>query len=360
MMGALSDAVRSSGERNGETAGAATPSLTRWAWLSILAAILTMVLKFAAYFVTGSAGLLSDAVESSVNLVAASTALFALWYSTRPVDRSHPYGHEKIEFFAAAVEGGLILFAAAAIIWYSGNRLLNPRGIESIDTGMAISLSAAVVNLIVARILLRVAAQHRSPVLEASGQHLMTDVWTTIGVIVGLLLVRITGVERLDPIIGILIALVILQTAGRLLRSSFDGLMDRALSEEELETLRTAIEGELEPGVTYHALRSRRAGTRQFVDLHLLVPGQARVTDAHDLANRVEMAVERALPGSETTVHLEPLEEPASWADSELIALEPPPAFDLPDFLRVEQPDIVTKAESPTRAPNSDHPPPER
>jgi cation diffusion facilitator family transporter len=328
-------------DRSRESGGATTPSLTRWAWLSVLAAILTVSLKFAAYYVTGSAGLLSDAVESTVNLVAAFTALFALWYSTRPVDRSHNYGHEKIEFFAAAVEGGLILVAAAAIFWYAGDRLLNPREIESIGFGLAISLVAALVNLLVARVLLRVASQHRSIVLEADGQHLMTDVWTSVGVIAGLLLVRVSGVQWLDPIIAILIALNILRTGGRLLRTSFDGLMDRAIPDREVAAVRTAIEMELEPGVTYHALRTRRAGTRNFVDLHLLVPGSARISDAHDLANRIEAAVERTIPGSETSIHLEPLEEPSSWADSALIILERPPAFDLPDFLRVDQPGIV-------------------
>jgi cation diffusion facilitator family transporter len=312
-------------------------SLVRWAWLSIGAALITLMLKFSAYAVTGSVGLLSDAIESTVNLVAALTALFALWYASRPVDRSHNYGHEKIEFFASAVEGGLILFAGGGIIWYSVQRLLDPRALESLDFGAAITMVSALVNLVAARILLRVAARHDSVVLHADGQHLMTDVWTSLGVVVGLVLVNTTGEEWLDPVIGILIALNILRTGFGLLRFSFDGLMDRALPLKEEDLVRAAINDVIGKDVTFHALRTRRAGSRRFVDLHALVPGALSLRQAHDIANRIEDAIGEALPGAEATVHLEPIEDPGSWSDSELLRIERPSVgFDLPDFLQVE------------------------
>jgi cation diffusion facilitator family transporter len=313
-------------------------SLVRWAWLSIGAALITLLLKFSAYGVTGSVGLLSDAIESTVNLAAALTALFALWYASRPVDRSHNYGHEKIEFFASAVEGGLILLAGAGIIGYSVQRLLDPRALESLDYGAAITIASALVNLVAARLLLRVAARHDSIVLHADGQHLMTDVWTSLGVVIGLILVQVTGEDWLDPLIGILIAMNILRTGFGLLRFSFDGLMDRALPIDEEDLVRAAIQDAIDAGVTYHALRTRRAGSRRFVDLHVLVPGVSSLRNAHDVANRIENAIGAALPGAETTVHLEPIEDPESWSDSELLRVEAPSfGFDLPDFLRADE-----------------------
>lgn len=314
-------------------------SMLRWAWLSIAAAIVTLVLKFSAYGVTGSVGLLSDAIESSVNLVAALTALFAIWYSTRPVDRSHNYGHEKIEFFASAVEGGLILLAGAGIIWYSAQRLLEPKPLESLGFGIGITVVSAVVNFVVARILLRVARDHDSVVLMADGKHLLTDVWTSIGVVIGLVLVGVTGVLQLDPIIGIIVAVNILRTGLELLRFSFDGLMDRALPPGEEDLVRQAIADALEPGVMYHALRTRRAGSRRFVDLHVLVDGSTSIREAHQVAIRIEHAVGSGLSRTETTVHLEPIDDPESWTDSDLLAIEPPTVgFDLPDFLQFHDP----------------------
>jgi cation diffusion facilitator family transporter len=298
------------------------PSLTGVARLAILAACLTMGLKFAAYLITGSVGLLSDAVESSANLVAALTALFAVWYAARPVDLSHRYGHEKIEFFAGGLEGILVLAAAGGIGWYAIDRLVDPRPLESVDVGVVVSFAATAINLGVARLLLRVARTHDSVALESDGRHLMTDVWTSAGVVTGLLLVRLTGVERLDPIIALLIAVNILWTGFNLVRTAVDGLMDRALSPQVESAVRRAIEGQLEPGETYHALRTRQAGARRFVDFHLLVPGELTVQRAHDVTNRIEDAVESAIPRSETTVHIEPIEELTSWSDSDLLAIE--------------------------------------
>jgi cation diffusion facilitator family transporter len=301
------------------------PILTRMAYLAITAACVTMLLKFGAYWVTGSVGLLSDAVESTANLVAALTVLFALWFAARPVDRTHNYGHEKIEFFASGIEGFMILLAAMAIIWTAINRLLNPQALESIGAGAAIAIVASVINFGVAYVLLRVARAHHSIVLEADGRHLLTDVLTSVGVVIGLALAHFSGIEQLDPIIAILIALNILWTGYQLLRVAVDGLMDRALSPETVIEIQQAIDSEIGPRTTYHALRTRRAGARAFVDFHLLVPGDVTVQEAHNLTNRIEHAVATVLPIAETTVHIEPIEEPTAWTDSPLVEDIPGP-----------------------------------
>jgi cation diffusion facilitator family transporter len=307
----------------------------KWGWLSIGAAIIALTLKFGAYFLTGSVGLLSDAVESLVNLVAACTALFALWYSTRPVDRSHNYGHQKIEFFSAAIEGALIVAAAFTIVWFSLQRLITPQPIESIGIGLFIALIATVVNLVLAQAMLRVSLRHDSVILEADGKHLMTDVWTTVGVIAALIIASVTDWAWVDPIVGLLVAANIIRIGLYLLRGSFDGLMDRAIPAQEEHRIRLAIEQTIPPGVTYHALRTRRAGSHRAVDLHLLVPGSERVRDAHLLTKRVEAAIGAVYPRTETVIHLEPVEDPDAWLDSDLIEIEGAhPTFDLPDFLQ--------------------------
>jgi cation diffusion facilitator family transporter len=293
--------------------------LTRTALLAIAAACVTMLLKFVAYWLTDSVGLLSDAVESSANLVAALTVLFALWFAGRPIDRTHNYGHEKIEFFASGIEGLLILIAAGAIIWTAIGRLLDPRELESIGIGSAVAIVASVINLGVAVVLLRVARAHNSIALEADGKHLMTDVLTSVGVVIGLGLAQITGVHELDPILAILVAVNILWTGGQLVHTAVDGLMDRALALETEEAIRGAIEQEIGPRTTYHALRTRRAGARSFVDFHLLVPGNQTVQDAHNLTNRIERAVESVVPNAETTVHIEPITDPTAWEDHPLV-----------------------------------------
>ncbi len=317
------------------TSGSTTTSLLKWGWLSIGAAVITIALKFGAYLITDSVGLLSDAVESLVNLVAAATALFALWYSTRPVDRSHNYGHRKIEFFSAAIEGALILVAATSIIWFSLQRLLNPQPIESVSLGLFIALFATLINLALARAMLRVARQHESVVLEADGQHLMTDVWTTVGVIAALIVANVTDWQWVDPVVGLLVAVNIIRIGFSLLRSSFDGLMDRAIPTEEERKIRVAIEQAIPADVTYHALRTRRSGSHRAVDLHLLVPGVQRVRDAHQLSKQIEGSIDATFPGTETVIHIEPVEDPDAWLDSELIVIEgTQAAFDLPDFLQ--------------------------
>src|SRR5262245_27154219 len=290
--------------------------------LSILAALVTLGLKTVAYLLTGSVGLLSDAAESLVNLVASTAAFASLWYSAQPVDPSHTYGHEKIEYFSSGLEGVLILVAAGGIAYYAVSRLLVPEELESLGLGTAISLLASLINLAVAQVLLRVGRARGSIVLEADGRHLMTDVWNSAGVLLGLGLVALTGLQALDPVIALLVAANIVWTGLDLLRRSFNGLMDHALPEAEQALLRRAIEGRLEPGTSYHALRTRQAGAHRFADFHLLVPGAMSVRQAHDLTGRVEEAVRAALPGVEVTVHIEPIEEPASWEDSALLPLE--------------------------------------
>jgi cation diffusion facilitator family transporter len=296
--------------------------LSKLVLLSVAAAVLTLFLKTAAYLLTGSVGLLSDAAESVVNLVAALIAFVSLRYAARPPDRHHTYGHEKIEFFSSGVEGGLIVMAAVAIAWTAVDRLRHPQPPEALDLGLLLSFLAALINGGVALVLLRAAIAHRSIVLEADARHLLTDVWTSAGVLAALGLVWLTGWNVLDPIVALLVAVNILWTAWGLLRRSFNGLMDHALPEEEQHAVRSAIQGRLGSEMTFHALRTRQAGTRRFVEFHLLVPGEFSVRKAHDLTEEVEQAVRAVLPGVEVTVHIEPIEAAASWSDSELLKIE--------------------------------------
>jgi cation diffusion facilitator family transporter len=291
--------------------------------LSILAAILTIGLKTVAYFLTDSVGLLSDALESGINLLAALTAYWSLWYASFPADETHTYGHEKIEFFSSGLEGVLILIAGIGIAYFSIRRLITPTPLESLGIGTILALVASGINFFVAIILLRVGRKQHSIVLEADGKHLMTDVLTSVGVVLGLGLVALTGWEILDPIIALLIGCNILWTGYDLIRRSFDGLMDSALSLEDQQLIRSTIRDHLPPGTTFHALRTRRAGTRQFADWHLLVPGVMSVTDAHHLGEKIERAVQEKCPRLEMTIHIEPIEEQNSWTDNQLAAFEP-------------------------------------
>jgi cation diffusion facilitator family transporter len=292
--------------------------------LSILAALVTLGMKMSAYWLTDSVSLLSDAAESLVNLVAALTAFACLWYATQPVDTTHTYGHEKIEFFSSGLEGMLILVAAVAIAWYAVQRLVSLKPLENLDVGTLLSFVASLINFAVARLLIRTGRQTNSIILEADGQHLMTDVWTSFGVLIGLALVYLTGQVWIDPLVALFVAANIVWTALDLLRRSFNGLMDHALPLEEQEKVRAAINALLKPGLHFHALRTRQAGTRKFVDFHLLVPGHWTVEEAHTLGEQIEQAVRDALPGAEVQVHFEPVESEAAWKDSELLELEKP------------------------------------
>lgn len=290
--------------------------------LSIAAAVATVGLKALAYVLTGSVGLLSDALESVINLVAAGAAYLAVCYAARPVDTSHTYGHEKIEFFSSGLEGGLIFVAALGIAWTAVVRLVFPQPLEALGPGMLLSLLAAAINGGVGLLLLRQGKKHRSIVLEADGHHLLTDVWTSVAVVAGLGLVVLTGVTALDSLIALLVAGNILWVGGRLVQRSFDGLMDHALPAEELEQIRQAIRPHLGPDMAFHAVRTRQAGTRRFLDFHLLVPGDCSVQQAHDLGDRIEASLQQALAGLEVTIHIEPIEQQESWEDSRLVALE--------------------------------------
>lgn len=291
-------------------------SLTRFAWLSIGAALATIMLKTGAYLLTGSVGLLSDAIESLVNLVGAGMALGMLIIAARPADESHVYGHSKAEYFASATEGLLILGAAAGIIGAAIQRLLNPRPLEQLGLGLAVSVSASVINFLVARKLTVEGNRRNSISLDADGQHLMTDVWTSVGVIIAVGVVALTGWLILDPLIAIAVALNIIWTGFQLVSRSVSGLMDASLPAKELELIEAVMKKYRAKRVTFHALLTRQAAARQFVSVHMLVPGNWTVHDAHHLAEDFESDIRSALGGVVTVfTHLEPVEDELSMED---------------------------------------------
>lgn len=294
-------------------------NLTSYAWLSIAAAILTIGLKAGAYFLTGSVGLLSDALESCINLAAAIIALLLLKLAARPPDDEHTFGHDKAEYFASGIEGTLILIAACGIAWTAIVRLFVPQPIEQIGIGLAISLVATVINLIVGLILIRVGRAHRSITLEADGQHLLTDVWTSIGVAIGILIVAASGWLILDSIIALLVAANITRAGINLMRRSALGLMDTAISAEEQTLVSTILDRYVaEKKIEYHALRTRQSGTRAFISVHILVPGAWTVHQGHELLEELEADIRRDIAGAVIFTHLESLDDPASWHDIEL------------------------------------------
>jgi cation diffusion facilitator family transporter len=294
------------------------PSLTRYAWLSIAAAIATILLKGTAWWLTGSVGLLSDAIESFVNLASAMMALWILTVAAIPADDRHAHGHSKAEYFSSAFEGLMIVFAALSIIWAAVDRLWNLQPLESVGIGLAVSVVASIVNLLVARILLKVGRDNHSIVLEADAHHLMTDVWTSVGVVVGVGLVWVTGWLWLDPVIAIAVALNIVWTGWQLMHRSAAGLMDVSLPEEKVAEIEAVLKSYREQGLDFHALRTRQAGSRAFVSVHVLVPGQWTVKEAHDWAERIERDIRKVMPRVNAMTHLEPLEDPVSMLDQDL------------------------------------------
>lgn len=292
--------------------------LTRFAWLSLAAAFATIGLKSTAYWFTGSVGLLSDALESLVNLAGAILALVVLNVAAQPPDEEHAYGHSKAEYFSSGVEGALILLAASSIAVAAVQRLLDPRPLESIGLGLAISAGASVINLAVAFILRRASIRYSSVTLEANAQHLFTDVLTSAAVLAGIGLVAFTGLQALDPVIALLVAANITWTGVRIVRKSTLGLMDTALPSHELEKIRAAIEAHMKEGTNYHALRTRQSGARRFVSLHVLVPGDWSVQKGHKLLEKIEAAVRGALPNVTAFTHLEAIEDRASFEDQML------------------------------------------
>ena len=299
----------------------ATANLAKWAWLSIAAALITIAMKSAAYLLTGSVGLLSDALESVVNLVAAVVALVALKVAARPADDSHHYGHGKAEYFSAGAEGVMIFVAAVLIIVSAVNRLIHPQALEELGIGLIITLAATAVNGLVGFLVLRAGRTHRSITLVADGKHLLTDVWTSAGVIVGVGLVALTGWLPLDSLVAIGVALNILWTGFGLVRHSMDGLMDHALPAAEVqkvkEVLRSIAAEHPRGDLEFHALQTREAGRQRFVSMHVLVPGDWTVTQGHDLLEHVEAAVMDALPDAHVHTHLEPREDPRSYEGTE-------------------------------------------
>jgi cation diffusion facilitator family transporter len=293
-------------------------SLKRYAWLSIAAALATILLKGWAWWLTGSVGLLSDALESFVNLAGGLMALAMLSLAAMPADDSHAHGHGKAEYFSSAFEGFLVLIAAVSIAYAAIERLLNPQPLAAVGIGLAVSAVASVINLATSRILMDVGRKYRSITLEADAHHLLTDVWTSAGVIVGVGLVWLTGWLWLDPVIALLVAMNIVWTGWRLLQRSAAGLMDVSIPGEDLQAIEGVLDAYRSQGLGFHALRTRQAGTRAFVSLHVLVPGAWTIQQGHDWSERIEADIRRAIPYAHITTHLEPKEDPVSLADQEL------------------------------------------
>jgi len=297
----------------------ASINLERYAWLAIAAAIATIGLKTFAWWVTGSVGLLSDALESLVNLAAALFALTMLRVAAAPPDASHPYGHSKAEYFSAGLEGALIVIAAGAILVAAVPRLLAPQPLEAPLLGLGLSALATAINLAVALLLIRVGKLHHSITLEADGHHLMTDVWTSAGVIAGVALVYVTGWLVLDPLVAIAVALHIVWVGVGLVRRSVRGLMDAAISrEDEHEVKRLFEEYARRYGVAFHALRTRQSGRRRFISFHLLVPDHWSVAEAHRLSEEIEERIRSLVPNAGVFTHIEPISDPASYDDQTL------------------------------------------
>ena len=293
-------------------------SARSYAWLSIGAAVLTISLKMGAYALTHSVGLLSDAIESCVNLVAAVIAVWALSLAAKPPDAEHSFGHSKAEYFSSAAEGALIIAAAFTIAVQSWGRLFDPQPIEQVGLGLGLSFVATVLNGGVALILLRAGRRLRSITLRADAHHLLTDVWTSIGVVLGIVLVQVTGWLILDPLIALVVALNIVWTGFKLLRETGSGLLDAALPASEQAEISEILQAHEAQGIQFHALRTRAAGSRRFVSFHVLVPGAWTVQQGHDLCETIELAIRRALPETHVATHLEPVEDPSSWADQDL------------------------------------------
>lgn len=284
-------------------------------WIPITASILTILMKSFAFSITGSVGLLSDALESFINLTASIVAMIALTIAFRPPDKCHPFGHHKAEYFSSILEGILIILAAIVIGVTSTERLLNPHTLEKLNTGLLISAGASIINLITARILFSAGRKYNSITLEADAQHLMTDVWTTGGVLAGLLIVEFTGLYWLDPIIAIVVALNIIYTGIKLIIKSISGFMDSALTEDDLATVKSVLEKYKKSGVGYHALYTRKSSAMNFITLHLIMPGKWTISKGHKLTKKIEKDIKSCFPNSNTFIHIEPLSDPESFDD---------------------------------------------
>ena len=301
--------------KEGVTLGGST---RRYAVLSIVAAVLTIGLKLGAYLLTGSVGLFSDAAESVVNLVAAVAALWALLYAARPPDEDHAFGHDKAEYFSSGLESALILLAAGWIGVTAWDRFTDPQPLQNVGIGLSITLVATAINGGVALIISRAGRRLRSITLRADAQHLLTDVWTSLGVVLGIATVQLTGWLVLDPLIGLAVAANILWTGVRLLRDTAQGLLDRALPPEDREAIVKVLSRYENEGIRFHALRTRASGPRRFISMHVLVPGEWTVQRGHDLSEQIERNLAAVLPQSTFFIHIEPSEDPTSFADQSL------------------------------------------
>jgi len=286
--------------------------------ISIAVALLTISMKTVAWLLTGSVGLLSDAIESVVNLVAALVGLIVILWSTQPPDEDHAYGHEKADYVSAGFEGALILLAAFTIAFAAVERLIHPAGLSEVGIGLAISVGASLLNLGAAGLLIRTGREEESMTLVADGRHLMTDVWTTAGVVIGVGLVWLTGWQTLDPLIALVVAGNIVRTGFALVRGSMSGLMDKALPEADLQAVNAVLARHASGSIEFHALRTRKAGRRSFITVHVLVPGEWTVQAGHDFAEKVEEDLRQAADPATVFTHLEPVEDPISFADTEL------------------------------------------
>ncbi|QXT62243.1 cation diffusion facilitator family transporter [Tessaracoccus palaemonis] len=289
--------------------------LTKFAWLSIATALVTIALKAGAWLLTGSVGLLSDAAESVVNLVAAVVALIALRVAAKPADKNHHFGHSKAEYFSSAIEGVMIFVAAAVIVVLAIRRLLEPQPLEQVGIGLLISIVAALINGAVAMVLLRAGRRHNSITLRADGNHLMTDLITSVGVVVGVGLVALTGWIWLDPVVALLVGINILWTGWRLVSESASGLMDEALPKETNQRLREILAEHSTDYVKFHAMRTRVSGARAFMEMHMLVPGEWSVKRGHDQLEDLVDEIRAEFPDLYVTGHLEPVEDPRSYED---------------------------------------------
>ena len=292
--------------------------LSRFAWLSIAAAAVTILLKTLAWRITGSVGLLSDAAESLVNLVAAIIALVALKVSIRPPDKNHHFGHSKAEYFSAGAEGMMIFIAAAVIMYTAVQRFIHPRPIEDVGIGLLVSVLASVVNGLVAWVLLKNGRQRRSMTLIADGKHLLTDVWTSVGVLVGVGLVWLTGWQRLDPIVAFAVGVNILVTGAKLVGQSGTALLDVSLPKEDNEAIRDFLDAHSNDHVKFHAVRTREAGYRRFLEFHMLVPGSWTVKQGHDAMEDLIDEILDEWPEMRVSGHLEPSEDPRSYEDMDV------------------------------------------
>lgn len=300
------------------SAASAGPSAPTYALLSVATAVVTIVLKMIAWRLTGSVGLLSDAIESFINLLAALVAFWALTVARKPADPEHAFGHTKAEYLASGFEGMAILAAAAAIAAVAVGRLQHPQPLTKIGAGLLVSVAASAVNGAVAVVLLRASRRLNSITLRADAWHLLTDVWTSAGVLAGVALVWVTGWLVLDPVVALLVAANIVWTGLKLLHETGQGLLDRALNEQDQKKIEAILDGFRSRGVEFHEVRTRAAGPRRFVQMHVLVPGAWSVQSGHDLLEEVETDLVAALPRLSVITHLEPLEDPASWNDKGL------------------------------------------